>query len=260
MNIEDTRSPRTIIRIGRQSLAFVLSASYEPFTVKSGMSIAANLRNAFRESIVLRQPNERVQVLVDAPLMLIPLEEYDEERVEALYAHTFPGQKHEAVMQHVMPDLNCVVAFSMNKDTRMVVGDHYDDVRIMPVEVPVWEHLHQRSYSGQTRKLYAYFHDGRLAVFAFGKNRFRFANTYKATEAMDAVYYITYVWQQLGMDQKRDELYYVGNFADVETLRAELKKYIQNVYAINPSADFNRAPITQEPHVEYDVVCFSLCE
>lgn len=266
MNIEMTRLPRTIIRIGPQTLAFAMPASegeaaengvvhYEPYTVKSGMSIAANLRNAFRDSVILSQPNTRVQVLIDAPSLLIPMEEFDESQTETLYRHAFPGQSHEAVMWQVMPELNCVVAFSINKDTRMVVGDHFQDVRITPVVVPVWQHLHQRSYSGQVRKLYVYFHDRQLSVFAFAKNRFRFSNTFRATAITDAAYYILYVWQQLAMDNKKDELYFVGDMADAEGLRAELKKYVQNVYPINPSADFNRAPVTQIPQVTYDVIC-----
>ncbi len=262
-----TRFPRTIIRISRQSLAFALPvddssaatagvAHYEPFTVKSGMSIAANLRDAFRESIILKQPNDRAQVLVDAPVLLVPMEEYDEEKIQQLYGHTFPGHDHERVMWHVMPDLNCVAVFAVNRDTCTVVNDHYEDVRVMPLLVPVWQHLHQRSYSGGTRKLYAYFHDRQLSVFAFGKNRLRFANTFNATDVTDSAYFILYVWQQLAMDHKKDELYYVGDMDNKDALKAELKKYVQNVFHINPSAEFNRAPLTQQPHVTYDVVCY----
>lgn len=266
-----TRLPRTIIRISRQAMAFALPATegeaakkgmvhYEPYTVKSGMSIAANLRGAFRDSIILSQPNSRVQMLVDAPVLLVPMEEFDEEQNVTLYDHTYPGRTHDVVIHHIIPELNCVAVFAVNKDLRTVVTDHYDDVRIMPAIVPVWQHLHQRSYTGQTRKLFAYFHDRQLSVFAFAKNRFRFANTFNATEVTDSAYFILYVWQQLVMDHKKDELYYVGNMPNADGLRAELKKYVQNVYPINPSAEFNRAPITQEPHVMYDVVCLTLCE
>lgn len=268
MNIELTRLPRTIIRIGRQTLAFALPTResdgngkpvvhYEPYTVKSGMSIAANLRNAFHDSVILTQASNRVQVLVDAPVLLVPMEEYAEDQVATLYMHTFPGQKNEVVLQHIIPDLNCVAVFSMNKDTRMVVSDHFDDVRIMPVMVPVWQHLHQRSYTGMTRKLYAYFHDRQLAVFAYAKNRFRFSNTFNAVEVTDSAYFILYVWQQLAMDHKKDELYIVGDIADPEGLRNELKKYVSNVFPINPSAEFNHAPVTQAAQVTYDVVCLT---
>lgn len=262
-----TRSPRTIIRISRQTLAFAMPAHdshasskdvvhYEPYTVKSGMSIAANLRDAFHDSIILSQSNDRVQVLVDTPVLLIPMEEFDEDQITPLYRHTYPGQQHDAMLYHVIPELNAVAVFSINKDTRTVVSDHYDDVRIMPLLVPVWQHLHQRSYSGQTRKLYAYFHDRQLSVFSFAKNRFRFANTFKAYEVTDSAYFILYVWQQLAMNHKKDELYIVGDMTDANGLRNELKKYVQNVFPINPSAEFNRAPITQMPQVTYDVICY----
>lgn len=261
-----TRLPRTIIRIGRQTLAFALPQTegaeagsgvvhYEPYTVKSGMSIAANLRNAFRDSIILSQGNERVSVLIDTPVMLVPTEEYEEEQMEALFHHTFPGNEHETVMCHILPGLNCVAVFSINKDTRMVITDHYADVRIVPAVVPVWQHMHQTSYAGQARKLYAYFHDRQLSVFAFAKNRFRFANTFSTTAIADSAYYIFYVWQQLAFDQKKDELYLVGEISDPEGVRAELRKYVQNVFQKNPSAEFNRAPVTQVQNITYDIVC-----
>lgn len=267
------RQPRTIIRIGQQSLMFLMPEvhgtnadgqrtvtplRFEPYTVKSGMSMAANLREAFRESEVLGMANNRVQVIIDAPVMLVPMEEFNEDEAPELFMHTFTVQKNEAVMCHVLPDLNSVAVFSINKDLRMVITDHYPDVRIMPLLVPVWLHLHHRSYVGHTRKVYAYFHDGQLSVFAFAKNRFRFANTYQAKEAADAAYFILYVWQQLAMDSRKDELYIVGEAPDYETLRADLKRYVLNVYGVNPSAEFNRAPITQEPRVTYDIIC--LCE
>lgn len=267
------RQPRTIIRIGQQSLMFLMPEvcvtnadgqrsvtplRFEPYTVKSGMSMAANLREAFRESEVLGLASNRVQVIIDAPIMLIPMEEFNEEEAPELFKHTFTHNPNDVVMCHVVPDLNCIAVFSINKDLRMVITDHYSDVRIMPLLVPVWRHMHHRSYAGHTRKVYAYFHDGQLSVFSFSKNRFRFANTFQAKEPSDAAYFILYVWQQLAMDSRKDELYIAGEAPDYETLRSDLKRYVQNVYGVNPSAEFNRAPITQVPRVTYDIVC--LCE
>lgn len=262
MNNELTRTPRTVIRIGRMSLAFAMPKSnnlrdiiLEPYTVKSGMSMAANLREAFRESVVLTHPNTRAQVLIDAPVMLVPMEEFDESQTETLFYHTFPDNRNEAVMTHIIPDLNCVAVFSINKDVRMVISDHFDDVRIMPLTVPVWQHLHQTSHAGQAHKLYVFFHDRQLTVMAFAKNRFKFCNTFNSTEVMDSAYFILYTWQTLVMDHRKDELFIVGDFNNVEALKSELKKYVQNVFSINPAAEFNRAPVTQLPNVTYDIIC-----
>lgn len=262
------KQPRTIIRIGQQSLAFMSpEGTYEPYTVKSGMSMAANLREAFRDSETLTNAGDRVQVLIDANILLIPMEEYDESLTEIFYNHTFPESttanglnisSGRAIVSHVMPELNCVAVFAMNKDLKMVISDHFSDVRIAPLLAPVWQHLHQRSYVGQTKKLFAYFHDRRLAVFGFNKNRFRFMNEFRATSVTDAAYFILYVWQQLAMNNKKDELYIVGDMQEPDALREELRKYVSNVFPINPSAEFNRAPVTKIPNVAYDIVTFSM--
>lgn len=281
MKTPSPRQPRTILRIGPQSLRFALPSAaaavggaassgagspppvsreveIEPYTVKSGMSMAANLREAFRESDILTRPAVRACVLADVAVSLIPLEEWDESQAEALHFYAFPRLAHEFVMHCVVPDLNCVAVFSVNKDVRTVVTDHFSDVRFMPLVVPVWQHLHRRSYSGMGRKLYAYLHDGQLSIAAFRNNRFRFANTFEATETTDTAYYIMYTWQQLALDAKRDELYIVGDLTPQEPLRDELRRYLQNVYLINPSAEFNRAPVTRAPQATYDIIC--LCE
>ena len=241
------KKPRTIIRIGRQTLTFALPENpeatggskrgakvmLEPYTVKSGMSMAANLREAFKESALLAIPNERVHVIIDTPTLILPIEEFDENNMEELYRYTFPGGIHE-------------------------VTDHFDNVRITPVDSHVWRHLHERSHSGQTKKLYAFFHEGRISVAGFSKNRFRFVNTFTTNEVADSTYYLLYVWQLLAMDQKKDELYIVGDIPAEEELKTELRKYVQNVFQINPSAEFNRDPVTQIPNVTYDLIC--LCE
>lgn len=264
--------PRTIIRIGQQTLTFALPENnevltgsrrnmkvmFEPYTVKSGMSMAANLREAFRESSILAIPNDRTHVLTDSPVMMIPIEDYDESILKDMYHYTFLGRNHEAVLSHIMPDLGSVAVFSINKDIRMVINDHFDNVRITPLTAHVWQHLQQRSHVGQMRKMYAFFHEGMLSVASFAKNRFRFVNTFNIRETADAAYYILYVWQQLAMEQRKDELYIVGDYHAEEELKVELKKYLQNVFHINPSAEFNRAPITQIPNVTYDLIC--LCE
>ena len=264
MNNDITRTPRSIIRIGRQTLMFASPLSFppglrvEPYIVKSGMSMAANLREAFRESGLLSLSGSRVQVLLDSDVLLVPLDEYDEDSVSTLYHHTFPSRQKDIVLTHVIPGLNCVAVYSINKDLRLVITDHFPDVRIMPVLVPVWTHLHQLSYAGRTRKLYAYAHDGSLAVFSFANNRFRFMNTFVTSEITDTAYYILYVWQQLAFDRQRDEIVLVGAFPDSDMLRTELRRYVANVYLVSPSAEFNRSPITQIPHITYDLIC--LCE
>lgn len=255
--------PRLAIRVGYGTMSFCLpnadgTVEYQPYTVKSGVSMAANLRTAFRESELLRGRDDRALLSVVSPVVLVPIDEYmDQENfdVETLYNHTFTGREHEAKVASVIPDLSAVAVFGVNKDLKLVVEDHFGDVRIQNVMQPVWTHLYRRStLVGQRRKLYAYFHDNKVDVFSFQQRRFRFSNTFDAAHSHDALYYLLFVWKQLALSNEDDELHLVGKSEHMEWLITKLKSYLRRVYTLNPVADLNRAPASLIEGMEYDLM------
>ena len=250
---------RLTIRIGRNSMSFSQVAEnekdviYEPYVIKSGVSMAANLREAFKTADLLLDPPARVRVVLDSDVLMVPVELFDEKDIDKMYSHTFPKKEQDIVCYNVLPDLNAVAVFAMNKDLRLVIDDHFKDVKVITAISPVWRHLHQRSYTGTRHKLYGYFHEKRLDIFSFQQNRFKFCNTFEASRANDSLYFLLYVWKQLRLQPEYDELHIVGEIPEKEWLQAELKKFLQNAYIINPSADFNRHAITEIKGMPYDL-------
>lgn len=248
------------IRIAASTLSFSIAEDegqtvhFEPFVVKSGVSMAANLREAFKTADLLQLPPTRALVAVDSDVLILPVEQFDENTIETLYRHAFPHTEQDTVLYNVLPDLNAVAAFAVNKDLKLVVDDHFRDVRFSVLMAPVWRHLHQRSFTGTRSKLYAYCHEQKLEVFSFHKNRFKFCNTFQTDKTPDMLYFLLYVWNQLQLNPKNDELHIVGDIPDEENLMAELKKFLQNAYLINPAADFNSHPVTEIKHMPYDLM------
>lgn len=218
--------------------------------------MAANLREAFREINLPVNGWQRAMALIDSPVLMIPVDQFDEGQKEALYHHAITGKDDETVLSVVLPSLNCIAVYSINKDLKLVIDDHFSDVRYTHVCMPVWNHLYRRSFTGVRMKLYAYFHDKRIDVFSFQQNRFKFTNSFSTDLVADAVYFILNVWQQLAFDGRRDELHLVGDLPDREELVRELNAFIQNVYVINPKAEFNRAPITDIKDLPYDLLTY----
>lgn len=257
------KKPRLTIRIGRNTLSFSAVSTenegqivFEPYTVKSGISIAANLREALKKIDLLRNGWQRAAVLLDTPVLMIPVDEFGENKPEVLYRHTISGHEQDVILTTVLPSLNAVAVFPINKDLKVVIDDNFADVRFSHVCIPVWNHLYRRSFTGVRMKLYAYFHDKKLDVFSFRQNRFRFTNSFDTALAPDAVYFILNVWKQLAFDNKRDELHLVGDIPSREELTTELRSFIRNVYVVNPKAEFNRAPITEIQGLPYDLMTY----
>ena len=179
-NISDKKL-RLTIRFGRSTMAFAVGDPqengmlvYEPYEVNAGISMAANLREAFTVSELLQSGYKRVLAELDAPVMLMPADEFKTQDAEALYHHTYHRQGNEEILSSVLSDLNAVAVFSVNKDLRLVIDDHFQDIRFQPLMQSVWTHLYRRSFAGPRRKLYAYFHEKQMEVFSFQQNRFRF--------------------------------------------------------------------------------------
>lgn len=264
-NTSNWQQARLTIRVSTHSLSFSVvdreaehQIRYESYAMKSGVSLAANLRQAFKESSLLQRGYPKVRVYLDAPILIIPIEEFHEEDITTLYQHAFTGHDSDAILYRVQPALNVVAIFPINKDFKLVVEDNFSDIRFTPLLQPVWSYLHQRSFTGMYRKLYAYFHDKKIDIFSFEKNRFKFFNSFAASHSKDALYFMLYVWKQLGFNQQQDELHLVGNIPDKDWLVYNSKLYIKKVFALNASAEFNRAPITEIKDIPFDLLTLYL--
>lgn len=265
MTAEYITKQKLSIRLSREAIAFATfnptqerQLEYEPYINNSSISIAANLREAIKQIQLANGSFSRVQVMIDAPSLIVPVEEFQEDNADILFRHSFPNKQNEDIVCNVLPYLNAVSVFSVNKDLKLVLKDHYGALMPMTCVSPVWHHLHTRSFTSQYKKLYGYFHDKKLDIFSFNQNRFKFTNVYEAPHAHDAIYFLLYVWKQLNMDAEKDELHIVGDIPDRDWLTNELKKYLRNSFTINPSADFNRSPVTQVK-MPYDMQTLLVC-
>ena len=168
------------IRACNESLAFALPKaedrtriSFYRYISKSGISIAANLRDAFKTVEMLHDSIGRATLLVDTPALLIPLDEYKEGDKETLYMHSFPSTEGSTIVANALPDLNAVALFALNRDLKTVIEDHCEEVRYVHLMQPVWDYLHRRSFLGNRRKLYVYFHDNnQLEIFRVEVNHY----------------------------------------------------------------------------------------
>jgi hypothetical protein len=262
MNMQSLYSTqRVTLRIAHNSLSMAAinhdsetQIDFEPYILKSGISMAANLREAFRESTLLCRGYGHATVLLDTPLILFPVEEFQEEDKETLYNYSVSGHSQDIVVSTVLPDENAVAVYCINKDLKLVLDDHFTDVRLRPLMYSVWSRMHRMGFSMQHRRLFGYFHDGKLEIFSFDKNRFRYCNCFEGAQLHDSVYFLLYVWNQLGMDARRDEMHLWGRLPEQERMMTILRRYVQQVHVHSAAAAFNRAPITGIKGIQLDMI------
>ncbi len=256
---------RIVIRIGKHHLSFSTietvqeeqTITYEPYVMKSGISLPANLREAFLAADLPQTGLHKALVMVDTQVLLVPVEQFEEASAKTMYDQAFPKQMQDMICYNVIADLNAVAVYAVSKDLNTVLRDNFADVQFMAMMVPVWRHLHKRSFTGNRNKMYGYFHDQKLEIFSFHQNRFKFCNQFETTRQQDALYFLLYVWKQLQLNAVNDEMHLVGDMTgddSLQQLAKALKAYVQNVYVVNPEADLNQAPATKISGLPYDLM------
>lgn len=251
---------RLIIRFSRDNMALSVGdpkengiLAYEVYDLKNGISVAANLREAFNHSELLQSGYRKVMVELDTPVMLIPNDDYSDADKEILYQHTFRTKGNEDIISTELLTLNTRAVFAINKDLRLVIDDHFEDVLFQPLMASVWIHLYRHSFGGPRRKLFAYFHDKQMEVFSFQQNRFRFSNFYAVSNQNDALYFLLYVWKTLGMDNQQDQLLILGNIPYASWLTENINKHLRHCNLLSQEEDFNHSALSSRADIPYDV-------
>ena len=92
------------------------------------------------------------------------------------------------------------------------------------------------------------------------KGKLQIVNTYSSPSSNDVNYFILNIWQQLGFNQEKDELYITGLDEIRKEIMPYLKKYIKNLYGINPLCELKDSETKETDNIPFDIQSLILCE
>lgn len=216
------------------------------YSINEGLSLTANLKQAFKEIEWLNLPYRRINILIASKrFTLVPLEYFEDEQAEAIFYHNFPTQENEIIRYNILHRNDTVIVFGMDKSAYTFLRDQYPQAKFYSQASTFIEFFSSKSRLGNNQKMYVNLQEKATDVYTFERNRLLLANSFSCKEVSDCIYYILYIWKQLGFDQERDELHLTGLLASKEPLLKELRKYIRQVFITNPATNLDLQAITQ---------------
>lgn len=224
------------------------------YTIDPDVSMAANLKAALGSIDLIHDRYHSVQVLIDSACCHVPFECFEEEEKELVFLCNFPNEKGKIVLYNILTQCNISVLFCIDKSVHQLLLDYFPDAHYYSVETPMLEHLAIKSKSRDSQKLFAVLQNHKLTVFVMNGGKLSFANYYFAADYNDFIYFILQVWKSLGLDQLKDEIHLVGEINKMESFVVELRRFIRQVYRVNPTAEFNRSEVATYPLLPYDLV------
>ena len=160
--------------------------------------------------------------MADKRFTLVPLEFFEDEQTETLFYHNHPKRENEIVQYNILRKNNAVVLFSMDKSARSFLCEQYPDVRFYSQASSFIEHFSSKSRLGNSRKMYVHLRKDAADLYCYDRNHLLLANSFECKQTADRIYYLLYIWKQLGFEQERDEMHLTGELSDKEALLSEL--------------------------------------
>ena len=239
-NIDFTKSEQYTLSIRLSADGFSFSIHHSPngddcfftaYEVNPSYSMTANIKEMVATTQALNHSYRRINILVDTHRFTpIPFELYEDEQTEEFFHYNFPEPSHnETVLCNILGKSNIALLFGMDKHAHQLLSEQFPDARIFACVSPLIEHFSTRSKEENGKKLYVHFRKNLFEVFAFDNGKLLLTNSFRCKHTADKVYYLLYVWQQLGFSQEKDELWLSGNIEEKEELLRELNKFLRKV-------------------------------
>ena len=244
------------IRLSADGFSFFIhhpqneNVSHTSYSVNSSYSMTANVKKMLATTEVLGYSYQTVNILVDTPrFTLVPFDLFEDEQTEEFFHLNFPKKENETILCNILGKNNVALLFGIDKHTHQLLAEQFPKARIFACISPLMEYFHTRSRENDTKNLYVHFHADKMDIFAFDKGKLLLINSFQCKHTPDKVYYMLYIWQQLGFSQEKDQLWLAGNIEAEEELMTELNKFIRNVKIYS-----------KKENLSFDIQTLMICE
>lgn len=208
--------------------------------IDTSLSLTANLKAVFLESDFLSHSYKRVNIMMATKrFTIVPLELFEEEQAEFLFSHNHPKRENEVVTYNILKKNNIVVIFGVDKSAYSFLNEQYPEAHFYSQSTPLIEYFSIKSRLGNSKKMYAAISKNVIDIYCFERGHLLLANSFECTHTEDRIYYLLYAWKQLELNQERDELHLTGTLPEKESLLNELKKFILQVFIMNPASNID---------------------
>ena len=217
------------------------------------------VENAIYDNSPLLDDYGNVSLLVDTThFVLLPTEVTDDQEADELLRLQFPELEGDTALC-ALPRCGVKLAFELPPEVLGFLQRTFNMAPIVHHLQPLCEYYARFCQRSGVRRMFLNFHDERMDMVVFDRDRLQLANTFEPRNANDAAFMALHAWESLSMDVHTDELQLTGDKPVRDPVAQELRRYISYVMpAIFPAAAMRlshnamRAP--------FNLITLALCE
>lgn len=200
---------------------------------------------------------KQVRIVIESfQYTFVPGNIYDEKRKQELLGFVF-SQIRGQVFCYEWKDKVCL--YQADPEVCEFFSRSFVNPSFIPHILPLIVLGERESKISLPARMYVVLHKEIMDVFCFRQGNLCLVNSFKVSRPEDILYYILYVWKQLGLDQEKDMLF-INSPIDLRSrLMDMLHIYLRNIspMEIPSEAYLLGKEIVQAP---MDIMALSICE
>lgn len=171
----------------------------------------SSLKECFFENDFLTWFYKQVNVVcVTSQYTLVPAAVFQEKQKAGLLAFTFSFPEGRC-LSNELKDEQAELVFGVDEDVYEFCSRSLVNPRFVHHVGPLLSLWKKQSRARLPRQLYVVLHRRRMDVACYAQGNLLFVNSFEYEHTDDILYYILYVWKQVGMDQQKDQLRLFGD-------------------------------------------------
>lgn len=253
------------IRLSSDGLSFVChskeiddSFRYGKVDFDSSKSFVTALKDFFFENEWLSYPYKHISVLqVTNQYILTPQSYYDEKKNKELLQYAF-SKPVSLPLANQINGMEAYMVFGMEEEVYEFCSRSLLNPKFYHHLSPVLSYWNKHYRISLNSEMFVFVHPGMIDIIHYEDCKITFANSFLYEQSSDAVYYILYVWKQLGLDQQKDRLQFIGEDILIAPLEETIKKYVRfvSIQDMPTEALLLGGEVLKS---SFDLICLSLC-
>lgn len=239
----------------------IQDGSYHYVSIKrsSGGTAASDFQDIYYDNEFLSLPFRKVIILnCTADFTLIPTHIFDEKNegdyMDFLFSHpTGRLMHHELMLQSV------TVLHGMDEDLHNFLFRSFLNPQLYHHSAPLISYFSNPMLRINAKRMIISIEADSIDLVCFEQDRLLLVNRFSISSLKEAIYYLLFVWKQLGFDQLKDYAHIAGNMQGRKELMSGLKEYFRHIIPVNitPKAHLEQVDILTIP---FPLIALTLCE
>ncbi len=209
---------------------------HQPYYLKWPGQIGDELSRTFSETKELQAAYKSTSVSIVSPkAALVPTSLFSEDDSENYYYQNFPFHQNEIVAFNRLKKSDNILVYSVPKLITEFIADNFQEAgQVHHSSVFIESSLKNIT---QNRRCFVHIHNNFIEVLVANQEKIHLFNYFNFQNETDILYYILYIYKQLGLSADFTEIITSGFIKKEGQLYQDMKRYIKRISFTAPDAD-----------------------